>query len=89
MTEKSGFFGSSFFTNVSSSVNALSQTIQTKGIPEMNKRFNELQQKARELPGHIALLQGDLESERASFIQQNKNVDAGAHRPSAKGAGKY
>lgn len=89
MTEKSGFFGSSFFNNVSSSMNSLSQTIQTKGIPEMNKRLNELQQKARELPGQLALLQGDLESEHASFVQRNKTVDAGAHRPSTKGAGKY
>lgn len=87
MTEKNKFFGSSFFSNVSSSVNALSQTIQTKGIPEMNKRLNELQQKAREIPGHIALLQGDLESEHQLFLQKNKTVEAGAHRPSAKGSG--
>ncbi|KAI7873357.1 uncharacterized protein EV154DRAFT_570171 [Mucor mucedo] len=86
MTEKTGFFGSGFFSNVTSSVNALSQTIQTKGIPEMNKRFTELQQKARELPGQIALLQGDLESEHQLFLQKNKNVEMGAHRPSAKGA---
>ncbi|KAG2234092.1 hypothetical protein INT48_000269 [Thamnidium elegans] len=83
-TNKAGFFGSSFFSNVSSSVTALSQTIQTKGLPEMNKRLNELQQKAREIPGQIALLQGDLEHERTSFIQQNKNAEAGAHRPVAK-----
>lgn len=85
---KSGFFSNSFFSNVTSSVTAISQTIQAKGIPEMNKRLNELQQKAREIPGQIALLQGDLEHERASFIKQNKNVAAGAHRVTAKGSGK-
>ncbi|GAA5810425.1 hypothetical protein MFLAVUS_003846 [Mucor flavus] len=85
-TNKGGFFGGSFFSNVTSSVTALSQTIQTKGLPEMNKRLNELQQKAREIPGQIALLQGDLENERTSFIQQNKNAEAGAHRPKAKGS---
>ncbi|GAA5803039.1 hypothetical protein HPULCUR_008514 [Helicostylum pulchrum] len=85
-TNKGGFFGSSFFSNVTSSVTALSQTIQTKGLPEMNKRLNELQQKAREIPGHIAILQGDLEHERTSFIQKNKNAEDGAHRPKAKGS---
>lgn len=67
-------------------MNALSQTIQTKGIPEMNKRFNELQQRARELPSQLV---GDLESERALFVQQNKDVveGSGSHKP-AKGSGK-
>ncbi|KAI9341044.1 hypothetical protein BD770DRAFT_414868 [Pilaira anomala] len=83
---KSGFFANSFFSNVTSSVTAISQTIQAKGIPEMNKRLNELQQKAREIPGQIALLQGDLEHERASFIKQNKIVAAGAHRVAVKGS---
>lgn len=83
----SGFFKSSFFSNVSSNISALSQTIQTKGIPEMNKRLAELQQKARELPSQLA---GDLESERAAFVQQNKNVVHGSgNHKAAKGSGKY
>ncbi|KAL9548637.1 hypothetical protein MBANPS3_005592 [Mucor bainieri] len=73
-TSPSSFFGGSFFSSVTSSVNALSQTIQTKGIPEFNKRLNELQQRARDIPNQIATLQGDLESERASFVK-NKKLD--------------
>ncbi|KAI8080859.1 uncharacterized protein B0P05DRAFT_637067 [Gilbertella persicaria] len=69
-----GFFKTSFFSNVSSSVNALSQTIQTKGLPEINKRFNELQERARNLPNQLASLQGDLETERTSFLE-NKKLD--------------
>ncbi|KAL9540392.1 hypothetical protein PS6_010787 [Mucor atramentarius] len=71
-TSPSSFFGGSFFSNVTSSVNALSQTIQTKGIPELNKRFNELQQRARDIPNQISTLQGDLESERALFVKSKK-----------------
>ncbi|KAF1803567.1 hypothetical protein V8B55DRAFT_1506641 [Mucor lusitanicus] len=71
-TSPSSFFGGSFFSSVTSSVNALSQTIQTKGIPEFNKRLNELQQRARDIPNQIATLQGDLESERASFVKSKK-----------------
>ncbi|KAI8378438.1 hypothetical protein BD560DRAFT_422026 [Blakeslea trispora] len=72
-----GLFKSSFFSNVSSSVSALSQTIQTKGIPEINKRINVLQQRARDLPNQIAHLQTDLEAERTSFISNKKqDVDA-------------
>ena len=72
-TTPSSFFGGSFFSSVTSSVNALSQTIQTKGIPEFNKRLNELQQRARDIPNQIATLQGDLESERALFVQNKKS----------------
>ncbi|OBZ81940.1 Synapse-associated protein 1 [Choanephora cucurbitarum] len=67
-----GLFKNSFFSNVSSSVSALSQTIQTKGLPEINKRINVLQQRARDLPNQIANLQTDLEAERASFISDKK-----------------
>jgi hypothetical protein len=46
----------------------------------MSKQLNKLQQKARELPTQLATLQDDLESERASFIQQNKSGSDGTHR---------
>ncbi|KAI8640734.1 hypothetical protein BD408DRAFT_419355 [Parasitella parasitica] len=69
----SSFFRGSFFSSVTSSVTSFSQTIQTKGIPELNKRFNELQQRAREIPNQIATLQGDLESERALFVQGKRS----------------
>jgi hypothetical protein len=71
LVNSTGFFGSSFFSSVSTSVNALSQTIQQKGIPEMNKRFNEFQQKARELPTQLAQMPLDLESERKTFLKNN------------------
>jgi hypothetical protein len=71
LVNSTGFFGSSFFSSVSTSVNALSQTIQQKGIPEMNKRFNEFQQKARDLPTQLAQMPLDLESERKTFLKNN------------------
>lgn len=94
-TPGGSFFKSSFFSNVTSSVSSLSQTIQTKGLPEINKKFNEfqskglpeinkklneLQKRAMQIPSQLATLQGDLESERASFIQQSKSGQDGAHR---------
>jgi DNA integrity scanning protein DisA with diadenylate cyclase activity len=87
-TTPTSFFGSSFFSSVTSSVNAISQTIQTKGIPEINKRLNEIQQKARELPSQLATLQGDLESERALFVQNKKLDEKNGHVNQAKGSGK-
>jgi DNA integrity scanning protein DisA with diadenylate cyclase activity len=84
----SGFFGGSFFSSVSSNVAALSQTIQTKGIPEINKRFNELQQRARELPGQLANLQTDLESERTMFVQNKKLDEKHGVVHQSKGSGK-
>lgn len=102
-TPGGGFFKSSFFSNVTSSVSSLSQTIQTKGLPEINKKFNEfqskglpeinkklneLQKRAMQIPSQLATLQGDLESERASFIQQSKSGQDGAHRSTlTKGSG--
>jgi DNA integrity scanning protein DisA with diadenylate cyclase activity len=86
-TSPTSFFGSSFFSSVTSSVNAISQTIQTKGIPEINKRLNEIQQKARELPNQLATLQGDLESERALFVQSKKLDEKNGQVRQAKGSG--
>lgn len=88
-TSPSSFFGGSFFSNVTSSVNALSQTIQTKGIPEFNKRLNELQQRARDIPNQIATLQGDLESERASFVKSKKLDEKNGTVHQSRGSGKW
>lgn len=86
-TSPTSFFKSSFFSSVTSSVNSLSQTIQTKGIPEINKRLNEIQQKARELPNQLATLQDDLESERTLFVQNKKLDEKNGHIRQAKGSG--
>ncbi|CAO3645585.1 unnamed protein product [Mucor hiemalis] len=101
-TPGGSFFKSSFFSNVTSSVSSFSQTIQTKGLPEINKKFNEFQsrglpeinkkfnefqKRALQLPGQLATLQGDLEAERASFIQLSKSGQGGTHRTnSSKGS---
>lgn len=86
-TTPSSFFGGSFFSSVTSSVNSLSQTIQTKGIPEFNKRLNELQQRARDIPNQIATLQGDLESERALFVQNKKSDEKNGIFHQSRGSG--
>ncbi|CEP08974.1 hypothetical protein [Parasitella parasitica] len=82
----SSFFGGSFFSSVTSSVNSLSQTIQAKGIPELNKRLSVLQQRAREIPNQIATLQGDLESERALFVQSKRSDEKSGAAHGSRGS---
>ncbi|KAI8986051.1 hypothetical protein BDB01DRAFT_849878 [Pilobolus umbonatus] len=60
---------------MSSSMNSISKTIQNKSLPEINKRFNEFQQRARELPSQLVNLQGQLENERKLFVQNKDSSE--------------
>ncbi|KAG1474970.1 hypothetical protein G6F56_000011 [Rhizopus delemar] len=60
---------------MTSGINSLSQSIQTKSLPEFNKHLTKLQQQAKELPGRIGNFQMDLESERSMFISDKKKQE--------------
>ncbi|KAG1139724.1 hypothetical protein G6F37_009831 [Rhizopus arrhizus] len=83
MTEKvrvantsGNLFGRSLFSTVTSSINSLSQSIQTKGLPEeINKQLTKFQQQAKSLPTRFGNFQFDLESERSSFILDKKKQE--------------